>query len=643
MTAFVVVSLFTALLVRLWSLQVVQGPQLNALARADTTALVTVPAPRGEIVTRDGLVLAGDSEHPEIVVAANEAEQYPAVITRLAHLLGIKAAAIRAELGSTDFQPVGGIPLVVDPQQVTQNDVVYIEQYPTLFPGVTVTDGYLRTYPQGSLATQLVGYIHALSGPQYAALSAKGYSINDMIGSAGLEQQYEAYLRGKPGVDTFEINPAGVAVGESKTTAPRAGDNVVLNIDGGLERFVQNALPSQLRNLQAHGKAAPWGAVLVMNVNTGAVLASASAPTYDDNDWVAQIEQNGDPGMPASDWAALNPPGCATGNPQVACPLLNYPVDGLQPPGSTFKLVTATAALDDGLINQGYYYDDTGSYTVGTKTFTDTAESTALGEVNVVSALTESSDVFFYNLGAMFYVQAHRYGPTPIENTAAAYGLGVNSGIDLPDVPTGQVDSPSLRVLEHREAPAAFPDALPYTEGDNVELAFGQGESIVSPLEIAEAYATFANGGTRYAPEIAAAIVNPTTNSVVTRIQPVVTGHVSLPQSTWGPMDEGFKGVVQQSSGTAYGAFTGFDFSKWEVAGKTGTADTCPNQDCQPTSWFVSFGGPAGEKPQYVVVVEINQGGYGATASAPVAREVWDYLESHPMGAVNLARSARVR
>jgi len=339
-----------------------------------------------------------------------------------------------------------------------------------------------------------------------------------------------------------------------------------------------------------------------------------SFPSYNDNLWSGRLSE--------AEYATLSN---AYGD-----PLIDYPVDGLQPPGSTFKLATATAALDDGLISQYSQIDDPGSFTLGDHTFYDTAESQGAGELTVSQALTASNDIFFYKLGAMFWTYQQRYGVDAIQKVAGDYGLGENPDIDIPDAATGQVDSPALRKELHAEAPAAYPNTT-YYAGDNVEMAFGQGETLVSPLQLAEAYSTFANGGTRYAAEMANEIVAPS-GKVVQTIKPKVVGHVSLPASTYQPMLEGFQGVTQNSDGTAYSVFEGFPFDKFDVYGKTGTATVSAGDvSTATTAWFVGFGGPAGEQPKYVVVIEVDQGGYGAEAAAPVAKQVFEYLMAHPI------------
>ena len=205
---------------------------------------------------------------------------------------------------------------------------------------------------------------------------------------------------------------------------------------------------------------------------------------------------------------------------------------------------------------------------------------------------------------------------------AAEYGLGETTGIDLPGEDTGQVDSAALRANQHKEDPTAFPYPSYYV-GDNIETAFGQGETLVTPIQQAVAYATFANGGTRYQPQVAAAIVSPT-GKLVKQIQPKVTGTVSLPPSTYQPMLEGFEGVVSDKSGTAYLPFqedAHFPLSSYPIAGKTGTADVAAGKE--PNAWFVGFGptNHAGSEPEYVVAVVVDHGGYGAQAAAPAVAQ----------------------
>jgi penicillin-binding protein 2 len=362
-----------------------------------------------------------------------------------------------------------------------------------------------------------------------------------------------------------------------------------------------------------------------LDPNTGAVLAMASYPSYNPSVWVGGISQ--------ANYAALQASGAQN----------NYPISSQLAPGSTFKLVTATSALQTGLITPNTAYVDNNGYTAPNCTGPSCHLADDVGDhfngtaFNVTSALTVSSDAFFYQIGAEYWEARSQYGQDPIQTTAGQYGYGQPTGIDLPGESTGRVDSPAERVKLHQESPTGFPNTTWYT-GDNMELAFGQGGTIITPIQEALAYATFANQGTRYAPEVAAGVVSPDGKTVST-VKPKVTGHVDLSPANYQAMLAGFEGVIGDPSGTGYGVFSGagWDQASFTLGGKTGTASVNDAQGnaLEPTSWFVAFG--PNPNPQYVVVSEIDQGGYGVAASAPVVRTIFDYLQTHPVTPVNLS------
>jgi penicillin-binding protein 2 len=323
--------------------------------------------------------------------------------------------------------------------------------------------------------------------------------------------------------------------------------------------------------------------------------------------------------------------------------LNNWAIDSQLAPGSTFKLVTATSALQTGLITPNYTFDDTGTYTApgcsggaGCTLKDDVGDSPA-GDINVSQAITASSDTFFYNIGAMYWDARSQYGNDPIQTTAAQYGFGQPTGIDIPNEAIGRVDSKPERDKLYAADPTDFPNDTWYT-GDNMELAFGQGGTVITPLQEAVAYSTFANwangSGTRYAPEVAAGVVSPD-GKVVSTVAPKVTGHVDISPANYQAMLTGFEGVI--TTGTGSQVFAGWDQAAFTLGGKTGTASVgldAHGNPQEPTSWFVAFG--PNPNPQYVVVSEINEGGYGAQASAPVVRKIFDYLAAHPVAPVAL-------
>jgi penicillin-binding protein 2 len=639
----VVVALFLVLVLRLWTLQIIDGKSFAAAVTRNQVRIVSVAAPRGEIVDRNGTVIAGDVAEEEILLSRSTALDDPSIVGQVAALVGETPHQVEQAIGNSQYSQYEPVPVLSDAPMDT---VEYLEAHQSEYPGVTVQQVTDRAYPQNTasvfVATPVLGYVSPISSIELKDNPHGGYSQASQYGQNGLENEYEQYLRGTAGQDALSVNAQGQVVGTLSRTNPVQGDTVVTNIDLGLQEYVQNVLQQTITNDRhtvdaTTGKypTANDGAAVVINAQTGAVLAMASSPTYNVAEWVGGISQTNYDALSSN---CPNTPSVTTG-----CPLINYAIDGEYTPGSTFKLSTATAALDDGLISAGRYVDDTGVYHVPQKctegcTYTDDEASDA-GEVDLTEALTKSDDFYFYSLGDQFY-----YSPEPdgIQKTAGEYGLGSPTGIDLPGEDAGQVDSATLRATQHKENAGAFPYPS-YLVGDNIETAFGQGETLVTPIQQAVAYATFANGGTRYQPEVAAAIVSPS-GKLVKQFAPKPTGTVSLPPSTYQPMLAGFEGVVNEKAGTAYLAFSQyakFPMASYVIAGKTGTADVGPNKE--PNSWFVGFGpvNHAPTDPEYVVVVVIDHGGYGAQAAAPAVAQIYNYLYANPIQPVQLPTASR--
>ncbi len=618
------IALLALILIRLWYLQVLDATAATQQVITNEVRTVPLPAPRGLILDRDDNVLVGDGVSEDITLSRVAAQEDPGVIGRLALLSGESTAEVNATLGNLIYSPYLPVPVI---QGASPSEIAYVREHQSMFPGVQVTEESQRTYPGGDLAAQLLGYVDVIDAQELQELKSQGYNSNSDIGQAGVEAQYESALRGEAGSQRLQVNAQGTVVGTLGETSPVSGDDVVLNLDTGLQQTVEKALVDQImidrktldtKNQPPGYPPATDGAAIVLDPQNGAVLAMASYPTYSPEWWVG--------GISTAHYADLSAKSAFE-------PLLNRAVDGTYAPGSTFKLATATAALQTGLISQYTTFNDPGSFTIpnctGLCTYTDNESEAQPAPINVTQALTVSSDVFFYNLGFQFWQNRSVYGLQPVENVAAEYGYGQPTGIDLPEESLARVDSPDERMKLHKENPIAFPYDN-WTTGDNLEMAFGQGETIITPLEQAVAYSTFANGGTRYAPEVAAGIVSPS-GRVVKRFAPTVMGHVSLPPDVYQPILAGLEGVVDDSNGTGYLAFQGFPKSTFPLAGKTGTASVTGEE---PTSWFVAFG-PVPD-PKYVVVAVIDQGGYGADAAAPVVRKVFDYLVDHPVGPVRL-------
>jgi penicillin-binding protein 2 len=540
--------------------------------------------------------------------------------------VGKTPAEVQAILADPRYDPYQPAPVLKDASDQT---IQFLEEHQSEFPGVSVQAVTSRSYPQGGgVGTHVLGYAGGISASELKVNRGKGYTLSSTYGKAGIENYYQEQLRGTSGYQALEVNAKGEVLGVLKAKQPVPGNTVVLNIDLGLQQALQQALEAQiLADRQTVDKRsgkippAPNGAALVMDPHTGAVLAMASYPSYDLNAWLGGISQSQLASILSS--GALN----------------NYALQGLYTPGSTFKMITATASLSKGLFAANQYVNDTGTFKVQSSAcaaggagceFHDDEEG-GVGLVNLPGALTTSSDYYFYNLGYLFSIQPSKFGRTPIQDTAAGYGIGMPSGVDLPGEALGRVDSQALRQRLHALSPTGYPNTSWYV-GDDIEMAFGQGSTVVTPLEMATAYSTLLNGGTRYAPQLAAGIVSPA-GRLLERNQPKVTGHVALSPAITDPIVQGLLGVVMSSSGTAHQVFQDtahFDLNSFPVGGKTGTASNQPGQE--PNSWFVGFG--PGSDPRYVVVCVIDQGGYGASAAAPVVANTFNYLVTNPVGPV---------
>ncbi len=625
----IVFALFAVMVLRLWDLQVINRHQYASAVNQDVLRIVTIPPPRGLIVDRRDTVLAGNKVENEVVLSRAEAASNPAIVGKVAALCGITPTSVRAALTDLQYSPYEPVPVL---QNASPALVQYLSTHRAEFPGVTVVQVTVRDYPQGgTTATQVLGYTGPITATLLKKDASQGYTPTSQIGKTGIEAVEQRYLRGRPGRETLEVTPTGTPVGVVRKTPPVQGDTVELNITAGLQKYAQQALTQDMAADRTHvtfghHPAAPNGAAVVLDAQTGAVLALTSNPSYSLTEWVG--------GISTANYDALKA-GCtvATG----ACPLNDYAIQGLYTPGSTFKLATATAALQDGLIGISTTIDDVGIFTVrshgyptcvGKCTFHDATAFDA-GIVTVRLALTESDDYFFYTLGLHFWRTRARYGATAIQQVAHEYGFGDVTGIDLPGEVQGRVDSQRVREALHRQTPQAFPNTSWYP-ATNLEMAFGQGETVVTPIEEAVAYATFADHGIRHRPEVVGAIVTPG-GRVVRRIAPEVTGRVAISTANYQAMLQGFIGVTHTPKGTAYAIFQQYSHvpSSYVIAGKTGTATTATSTLRAPNAWFVGFG-PIGAPTQYVVAVAVAQGGYGDQAAAPAVANIFNYLYAHP-------------
>ncbi|HET6951468.1 MAG TPA: penicillin-binding protein 2 [Acidimicrobiales bacterium] len=621
LVAIVSLALFASLFARLYDLQVVGSDRYQVKAEANRVRVVQLPAPRGRILDRNGKVLVDN--RVAVVVAIDRSELAALPKARQEDVLGrlsmdltaagkpITPDQIRTRLNNDRFSRYAPVPLATD---VPEPVKIFLEEHAADYPSVVVERTALRAYPYGPLAVHILGYVGRINDAELTAQAgntAKPYTLNDEIGKSGVEQTLEPWLRGTPGIRRIEVDAEGDPVRVIDEVAPQAGDDVVLTLDADLQALAEQKVQQGLADARARPNrdgsrnTGVTGAAVVLDPNNGEVLAMASYPSYDPNAFVDGID--------SAEWAYLNDP--ANHN-----PLYNWAIQGQWAPGSTYKLFTGYAALMSGLMTPETIFNDAGGYQIpgctGAHCYRSNAGGAAYGRLNITRAITVSSDAFFYNVGAQFWLQKDVLGgDNALQDHLMQFGIGDRTGIMLSNERPGRVPTPAWK-LDYGTRTDNDPK---WRTGDNVNMAIGQGDVLVTPLQLANGYATFANGGTRYVPQIALRAQAYQTGEVTQQFQPTVAAQIPLPPEVRQPLLDGLVGVPR--NGTAVRAFAGFPLDQFPIAGKTGTAQVNGKAD---TAVFSAFG-PA-DAPRYEVSVFLEESGFGGTAAAPVARALFDVL-----------------
>lgn len=624
----VVFALFASLFARLWYLQVMVTAEFQVEAQSNRTRTVPVEAPRGRILDRNGKVLVDNRISVQVtidrsVLAELAADERTDVLARLADGLarsGIPTTVeqLEARVADLRYSPYVPVPVAGD---VPEELKIWIDEHADELPSVAANRVAVRRYPYGRLAAHVLGYTGKITKDEFDAkgMGPKPYTLNDEIGKSGIERVYEDDLRGSPGITQLEVDTDGntIRVIPEGTTAPVPGDDVVLNVDIDLQATAEQALQTALARAAARpprGYDAPnvgaVGSTVVLDPTTGGVLAMASFPTFSPADFVDGISQ--------TEWSFLS-------DPVNHFPLNNWALQGQYAPGSTFKPFTAASALAAGLIAPQSTVEDTGVFQVpgcrGDSCQFRNDNSKAYGTVDLRRSLTVSSDVFYYNLGARFWTgQDALGGPETFADLLERWGFYSKTGIDLTGEQEGRIPSPKW-LAAYCEQITCNPDAAQWRTGNSVNMAIGQGDVLVTPLQLAAAYAAIGNGGTRWEPQVAKEIRGGVTGTVKRIIEPKQAGTVDLTAEWRQAIVDGLVGVTTQEGGTAVGAFGGFPSTTFPVAAKTGTAQV--NKKA-PTAVFAAFGPAAA--PQFAVSVLLEESGYGGSVAAPVARRIFDVL-----------------
>ncbi len=588
-------ALFAIVFFRLWYLQVLSGDEYRAEANANRVREITVQAPRGEIVDREGRVMVENRVGLAVKLNPAEIPEDPAardaLYRRLSEAVSVSAREVEQRVDEQlELEPFSS-PTVE--QDVDLSVVQYVLEHQDDFPGVTVERVFLRSYPNDEVAAHLFGTVGEVTGEQLDQQRYADVESGDRVGQSGVEYAYDRYLRGENGATRVVVDALGNYQGEAAVKEPVQGNQLRLSIDFDVQEAGQAAIASD------------EAAFVAMNVRTGELIGMGSNPSYDPNIFSRIIKP--------SDYERLS-------DEDNGAPLANRATQGLYPTGSTFKLITATAALEEGLITPTDIITDNGSLTSGGVTFQN-AGGAVYGSISLSEALKVSSDVFFYTLGQ----EANNTGDgLAIQEWARRLGLGQPTGVDVPGELGGLVPSPDWRnrLFDQAQTPdspggkeivAGAETDRPWSEGDNINLSVGQGDLQATPLQMAVAYATIANGGDVVEPHVGLRIED-SAGRPIQELAPEVTETVDVDPEFRSVILEGLHRAANEPGGTSADVFTGFPI---EIAGKTGTAE---NTDGTDQSWYVALA--PYDDPRYVVAATFEDGGFGAETAAPAVREI---------------------
>jgi len=548
-------------------LQIYQGEYYAGLADGNRIRIVPSMAPRGTFYDRNGGLLVTNRPGFSVSLLPLTAPISDDVIDRLSDLLKVPTDEIKTKIaGHSGFNPIR---IKTD---VTPDIVSIIEEQKSQYPGVVIEVTPIRDYILKQEGAHTFGYVSEINDTELEKMKDEGYKSGDIIGKFGLEKVYDKELRGENGGQQVEVDVSGKPVQILGRKEPVPGDDLELTIDINLQQAAEKAVDEQLTQIGAHAAAA-----VVMNPQTGEILAMVSRPAFDPNLFAH--------GISSKDWNQLN------NNPYH--PMDNKTITGEYPPGSTFKIVTGTAALTEGVVTPDEQIFDSGHHWIIPK---GNADGEALGWLNFRTALAHSDNVYFYEMG-------NRLGIDRLEKYARMFGLGAKTGIDLPYEATGLV-------ANRRYKEKNFDDGEWYLS-ETFDAAIGQGFNLVTPLQAAMVMGEIAADGKRYKPHVVNRIIAPD-GSVVKDFQPELLSQLDVPEEDIKLVQDGLHDVTKY--GTAASSFRGFTV---DIAGKTGTAENSQGRD---HGWFVAYG--PFDNPNIVVAVIVENGGYGSQSAVPIGRKI---------------------
>jgi penicillin-binding protein 2 len=617
--AFLALAVFAILFLRLWALQVLSGDRYLTQANDNRVRTLRTEAPRGPILDANGKILVEN-------IPGTRVELWPADLPKtwaaqrkelqaLSRVTGTPVKEMLAQLKAHGGDPL--TPIVVQ-RGLKRDQINYLEEHDAEFPGVQLPSSYLRKYPYQSLAAQVLGYVGQISPEEYKAKKKDGYQPTDAIGQAGVESTYDSYLRGRDGKAQLTVDsrgrPKGVATQQTRDTP---GEALRLTLDIDLQRAAEKALRYgiTLAHSGIEGAYADGGAIVAMNPKDGAILAMASYPTYKPSIFVGHPDAKKLAPVLGSKATEANSPG------------LNRAIDAAYPPGSTFKPVTALAAMQEHLVTPYESIHCAPDFVAYRQTFNNWTPLINQW-IDLPTALAMSCETYFYELGKRFYLLAPDRGH-PLQGWANRFGLGEKTGVDMSPEVAGLMPTPEWRRAQYPASKGFTEVDRTWKPGYSIQMAIGQGQMLVTPLQMTRFYSMIANGGNLVTPHIAEDVESTATNGEQGRTlrrfgaqPPEPTG---VDPSALRVVQQGLEEATHASIGTGSGVFGNFPV---DIAGKTGSAEknvTVPGDKYAQNltqSWWCGYG--PYDAPTIAVCAMIENGGHGGTSAAPAALKVFE-------------------
>lgn len=593
-----------ALAFRLWSMQIINGASYAKEAKANTLRDATTIAPRGRIFDRNGKPLVVNRSTMAVLAPANIVNDKE-LVGRLAKVLGITTQEV---IDRASTQKESALELHQIAIDVPMNAVSYISEHQSEFEGVEVQARAVRTYPNGAVAANVLGYTGEISDTDLNSPDFKGYNPTDIVGKTGAERSFESVLQGVRGRRVMEVNASGVPQHVVEETAPEPGQDIRLTIDLDAQKVAEKAVRDAIKDARKKGYKANAGSAVALDVTNGEVLAMASYPTYNPEEFINGISQE--------KWKAFN-------SKSSNYPLTNRAISSTYPPASTFKSFTGLAALNSGLATPATTVVCKGLWTgLGKQWGKWCWKHSGHGTENLRGALMDSCDSYFYELGLRLY----KANKEALQKMARSFGYGSKLGIDLPGEVSGRVPDKKWKAKWNEN----YPEYKKWLPGDTVNMSIGQGDMLATPLQIAASYAGIAQDGTIYRPHVLKSVLDSEGKTVISTKRKVAFKS-SASANTIKTVQNDLHDVV--ASGTASSAFRGFSIP---VSGKTGTAQKTGQDDY---AVFVCYA--PSDKPRYAVSVVIEQGGSGGGIGGPAARQILAQLFGQKVNHVTATDNSR--